>query len=131
MAAQVQQMLEFVEKARDYEKQRAAIESENARLQTASAPAKDAEGDVSAIPVAVARVGFAKGKVVKVECSEDSAELTLQSGSKQMHMHVRNTKSVAIIGADKFSCDWRNQPVAINYSILGENNFSVISIELP
>lgn len=137
MAAQAQQMQEFIEKARDYEKQRAAIQAENARLQTASAGGKAADTDshaepqVAAIPVANARAGFAKGKIVKIECSGDSADLTLQSGSKQMHLHVPNTKSVALIGADKFSCGWRNQPVAINYSILGENEFSVISIELP
>lgn len=130
MAAQVQQMLEFLQRVRDYDNQHADNQAENARLATSSAEQNKADVDAP-LPANHGRVAFAKGKIVKVECTGESANLLLETGSQRLAMHVRSTQTVALIGADKFSCNWHNQPVAINYSILGENDFSVISIELP
>jgi len=35
-----------------------------------------------------------------------------------------------VIGADTFSCDWKDQKVAVNYRQTGEGEGDLISLEL-
>ena len=99
-------------------------------------------------------VKFVKGKLVKVTCAEGGrAVLTVTAGDentrvaslkkrgtppapanapagKTVRLVVPDAKKVLLVGADEFSCSWRNQRVAINYHAGGELDGEVMSVEL-
>jgi hypothetical protein len=52
------------------------------------------------------------------------------SGAKTLKLHARDHALVIVIGADKFSCEWTNQKVAVNYRETTEDSGEIISIEL-
>ena len=86
------------------------------------APAKPA-GPVS--------VQFLKGKLVSSDCSKaPEATLKIVAGMKTYQFHAADFKSLLIIGADQFSCDWTNRVVAINYRPAGKSSGEVVSIEV-
>jgi len=43
---------------------------------------------------------------------------------------VENSTRVIVIGADRFSCDWKNVRVAINYRDRSDGGGDVMSVEL-
>jgi hypothetical protein len=45
-------------------------------------------------------------------------------------MLVKDTTHVLLMGADAFSCVWKQQRVAINYRATGDTTGDVVSIEL-
>jgi hypothetical protein len=45
-------------------------------------------------------------------------------------MQVPDSKHVALIGADTFSCSWSKQKVALNYRETGAGAGRVVSIEV-
>ena len=70
-----------------------------------------------------------KGKLVALDCSPVSvAVLTLISGAKIWKLRVRDSTHVIVIGADKFSCDWKR--IAVNYREAGEATGEIISVEI-
>ncbi len=74
---------------------------------------------------------FLKGQLVSVDCSAPpSAVLTVVSGGKTWKLHARDNTRVIVIGADRFSCGWTNQNVAVNYRETVEGAGEVISIEV-
>jgi hypothetical protein len=99
-------------------------------------------------------VKFVKGKLVNVSCAGGGrAVLTVTAGAentrvaslkkrgtpaapasapagKTVKLVVPDAKKVLLIGADEFSCAWRNQRVAINYHAGGELDGEVMSVEL-
>ena len=76
-------------------------------------------------------VRFLKGKVTGVDCSAaPSAVVNVLSGTKTWKMHVRDTNHAILIGADKFSCGWMNQKVAINYRDRSDGDGDIISLEV-
>lgn len=76
-------------------------------------------------------VKFAKGTIVSVDCStEPSATLNVVSGTKTMQLRVADRKQVLVLGADRFSCDWKKQKVALNYHETAEGSGSIVSIEV-
>jgi tetratricopeptide (TPR) repeat protein len=75
-------------------------------------------------------VKFLKGTLVEIDCSAPpGATLTVASGPKTMQLKVTNAGKVVLLGADKFSCEWKKQKVAINYREQKEGG-TVISLEL-
>jgi tetratricopeptide (TPR) repeat protein len=91
---------------------------------------ESAESNVSAIPIQT-RTDFLKGTIVTVDCaSPPMAILTVISGGKNWKMQVRDTGHVLVIGADRFSCAWSKQRVALNYRTTGDGAGNVISIEV-
>jgi tetratricopeptide (TPR) repeat protein len=74
---------------------------------------------------------FLKGKMIAVDCSAPpKAVLTVKSGATNWTFNVADTAHVAVVGADTFSCQWRNQNVAINYREAAEATGDVISVEI-
>jgi tetratricopeptide (TPR) repeat protein len=76
-------------------------------------------------------VQFLKGKLVSSDCSKaPEATLKIVAGMKTYQFHASDFKSLLVIGADQFSCDWKNRVVAINYRPAGKNAGEVVSIEV-
>jgi hypothetical protein len=82
-------------------------------------------------PAAPTAVQFLKGKLVSSDCSKaPEATMRIVAGMKTYQLHSGDFKSLLVIGADQFSCDWKNRVVAINYRPTGKNGGEVVSIEL-
>lgn len=76
-------------------------------------------------------IGFLKGKLVSVDCSAaPGAVLNVVAGGKTWKFHVRDTTHVVVIGADRFSCEWTNRPVAFNYVSTGGSEGEAVSVEV-
>ena len=76
-------------------------------------------------------VKFLKVRILSVDCSKaPAAALSVSAGSRKLTMNVADYKSVALIGADKFSCAWKNMPVNINYRASGKTTGDLVSIEI-
>jgi hypothetical protein len=76
-------------------------------------------------------IQFMKGKIVSVDCSQaPSAILTVSAGAKVLKLRTENYKSLMVMGADDFSCQWRNRPVAVNYRAGGKADGDLVSVEL-
>lgn len=76
-------------------------------------------------------VRFLKGQLIRVDCSAaPAAALTLFVNSKAWTMYVRDSGHLIVIGADEFSCAWKNQKVAINFHETGDSTGEVMSLEI-
>jgi hypothetical protein len=76
-------------------------------------------------------VGFLHGMLVSVDCSATpGAVMTVVSGTKTWKMKVADTSHVVLLGADRFSCAWNRQKVALNYEVTGSAEGRVISVEI-
>jgi len=66
-----------------------------------------------------------------VDCSAPpAAVLTVVSGTKTWKFNITDTNHLVLFGADKFSCSWSKQKVAVNYRDAGNSEGSVVSIEI-
>jgi tetratricopeptide (TPR) repeat protein len=76
-------------------------------------------------------VQFLKGKIVSSDCSKPpEATVTILSGMTTYKMHASDFKSLLVIGEDRFSCDWKNRLVSVNYRAVGKNGGELVSVEL-
>jgi tetratricopeptide (TPR) repeat protein len=76
-------------------------------------------------------VKYVKGKIVRVDCEKaPEAILTVLAGGRTLQLHTFDYKSVAIVGADQFSCDWHNQQASINYKASGATQGDLVSVEI-
>jgi Tfp pilus assembly protein PilF len=78
-------------------------------------------------------VHFIKGKLSAVDCSRAPlAWLSVISEGRDFKLRVSNTDHLVLFGADKFSCDWKNKSVAVNYREPRDNgrDGDVVSLEL-
>jgi tetratricopeptide (TPR) repeat protein len=76
-------------------------------------------------------IKFLKGKLIAVDCSQaPSAVLTLSAGARVLKLRAENYKSLTLIGADEFSCEWKSRPVAVNYRAGGKADGDLVSVEL-
>lgn len=83
------------------------------------------------VPIDTHAPKFLKGKLVGVDCSAPPvAVMTVVSDQKSWKLKVFDRKNVIVIGADKFSCAWTNQNVAVNYRQTAENEGSVVTVEI-
>ena len=62
--------------------------------------------------------------------TEPTAQLNVTSGSKTLNLKVVDKNHVILVGADRFSCSWSNQKVAVNYRQNDSGETSVMSVEL-
>jgi tetratricopeptide (TPR) repeat protein len=61
-------------------------------------------------------VHFIKGKLAAVDCATaPQALLSVVSGGRSFKLHIGDTKHLVLLGADNFSCDWKNKNVSLNY----------------
>ncbi len=76
-------------------------------------------------------VRFIKGKLAGVDCSAaPHALLSVVSGGRSLKMHVGDSNHVIVIGADEFSCAWKNKSVAVNYRERQDGEGDVVSLEI-
>jgi Tfp pilus assembly protein PilF len=81
-------------------------------------------------------VHFIKGRLGAVDCSSaPQALLSVVSGGRSFKLHIGDTKHLVLLGADKFSCDWKNKNVALNYREHnnhgeGDGDGDIVSLEL-
>lgn len=76
-------------------------------------------------------ISFLKGKLTAVDCSQaPAAVLTVSAGTKVIKLRVPDYKSLTLIGADQFSCDWKDRPVAVNYKAGGRADGDLVSLEI-
>jgi tetratricopeptide (TPR) repeat protein len=74
---------------------------------------------------------FVKGRLVAVDCSQTpAAVLTISAEGTTLKLRAEDYKSLLLIGADDFSCDWRDRQVTVNYKPSGSMNGDVVSLEM-
>jgi tetratricopeptide (TPR) repeat protein len=75
---------------------------------------------------------FAKGKLVSVDCShQPTAVITVTVGAKKLlKLRTEDYKSLTLVGAEPFSCTWKNREVAVNYKAGGKSDGDLVSVEV-
>jgi tetratricopeptide (TPR) repeat protein len=72
-----------------------------------------------------------KGKLLAVDCVQaPAAVMTVSAGTKLLKLRTENYKSLMLIGADDFSCNWTSRLVAVNYRAGGKADGDLVSVEL-
>ncbi len=106
------------------------IRAATARDETGN-PEKTSESKIHAQTPPSGPVRFIKGKLATVDCSADpQAVLNVVFGGRSLKMHVGDRKHLVLIGADEFSCDWKNKSVALNYRQRQDGEGDVVSLEV-
>src|SRR5262249_39169064 len=76
-------------------------------------------------------VRFLKGTLLAVDCSNaPGAVLTFSTRNKTLKLRVADYKSAVVVGADGFSCAWKNLNVAVNYKPGGTLDGDLVSVEV-
>ena len=76
-------------------------------------------------------IQFLKGKLLSVDCSQaPAAVVRVATGAKTMSFRAADYKSLMLVGADTFSCDWADRSVAVNYKAGGKSDGDLVSLEL-
>jgi hypothetical protein len=74
---------------------------------------------------------FIKGRLVAVDCSPaPAAVLTVTAEGSTLKLRAEDYRSLVLIGADDFSCDWHDRQVTVNYKPGGPANGELISLEM-
>jgi hypothetical protein len=74
---------------------------------------------------------FLQGRLLGVDCSKPPAAiLTVTSGAGVLKLRTADYKSLLLIGADAFSCDWSNRSVSVNYKPGGLSDGDLVSVEV-
>jgi Tfp pilus assembly protein PilF len=74
---------------------------------------------------------FLQGRLLGVDCSHSpAAVLTVASGKTVLKLRTPDYKSLLLIGADTFSCAWKDRSVSINYKPGGLSDGDLVSVEL-
>jgi len=107
------------------------VESADDRTGAADEDSGDAAPRLKPRPVDKRPVLYLKGKIVSVDCSQSPAALlTVLAGKRTVKVRTQNYKTLILIGADQFSCDWRNQPASVNYKSNGTSAGDLVSLEV-
>ena len=68
---------------------------------------------------------------MKVDCSQNPAAiLTVRTNSRTLRLRTDNYKSLLLVGADEFSCDWTDRAVIANYKAGGKADGDLVSVEV-
>ena len=118
----------------------AATASSGKKLTTQSSPFDVLEQDAAQRAAAVQATEsgadkrpakFLKGRLVDVDCSHSpAAVLTVASGGTVLKLRTPDYKSLLLIGADAFSCDWNDRSVSVNYKPGGLSDGDLVSVEV-
>ena len=74
---------------------------------------------------------FFKGRLITVDCSTaPAAVLTVTAEGVVLKLRAVDYKSLLLIGADDFSCEWTNRQVTVNYKPGGLTDGDLVSLEL-
>ncbi|MFI5070457.1 MAG: tetratricopeptide repeat protein, partial [Terriglobales bacterium] len=76
-------------------------------------------------------VKFLKGTLTKIDCSHPPvAVLTVMGAGKTLKLRTTDYKSLVLVGADQFSCEWGRRSVIVNYKAGGKTDGDVVSLEM-
>ena len=74
---------------------------------------------------------FVRGRLLAVDCTNPpAAVVTIRSQGGVLKLHTADYKNLLLIGADDFSCDWRDVEVDANYKPGGGTNGDLVSLEV-
>jgi hypothetical protein len=74
---------------------------------------------------------YFQGRLVDIDCSQSpAAVVTVSSGAVVMKLRTADYKSLLLIGADTFSCEWNNRSVSVNYKPGGVSDGDLVSLEV-
>ncbi len=77
------------------------------------------------------KVQFVRGKLLKVDCTQSPAAiLTIRAGARTMRLRTDDYKSLLLVGADEFSCEWADRGVIANYKAGGKADGDLVSVEV-
>jgi tetratricopeptide (TPR) repeat protein len=77
------------------------------------------------------KVQFVRGKLVKVDCTQSPAAiLTIRTGVRTVRLRTGDYKSLLLVGADEFSCEWADRSVIANYKAGGKADGDLVSVEI-
>jgi tetratricopeptide (TPR) repeat protein len=89
------------------------------------------QSDQSGAPVDKRPTKFLKGRLLAVDCSETpAAVLTVSGDGVALKLRSADYKSLLLIGADDFSCTWKNRQVTVNYKPGGQADGDIVSLEV-
>jgi len=76
-------------------------------------------------------VQFLKAKLLSVDCSQPpAAVLLISKGTQTLKLRAPDYNTLVLMGADKFSCDWKDLPVSVNYRASAKGGGDLVSVEL-
>lgn len=74
---------------------------------------------------------FLRGRLLDVDCSgAPAAVLTVAGEGAILKLRASDYKSLLLIGANDFSCDWRDRQVTVNYKPMGSTTGDLVSLEM-
>jgi hypothetical protein len=74
---------------------------------------------------------FLRGRLVAVDCSQPPAVILIVTGENAtLKLRAPDYKSLVLIGADDFSCAWRDRQVTVNYKPRGAKDGDLVSLEM-
>jgi hypothetical protein len=74
---------------------------------------------------------FFKGRLISVDCSATPvAILTVTSEGIVLKLRATDYRELLLVGADVFSCDWKDRAVTVNYKPGGRTDGDLISLEV-
>jgi hypothetical protein len=74
---------------------------------------------------------FLKGRLVSVDCSQTPvAILRIASGNTTLKLRASDYKTLVLVGADEFSCQWSDRPITANYKPGGAVDGDLVSLEI-
>jgi hypothetical protein len=72
-----------------------------------------------------------KGTVTSVDCSHPpSAVLSFSAAGTILKLKTADYKTLLLIGADQFSCEWNHRAATVNYKAGVKGNGDLVSLEL-
>jgi tetratricopeptide (TPR) repeat protein len=76
------------------------------------------------------KILFAKGKLLRVDCSQPPVAVLTLAGARSLRLRTEDFHVLQLIGADQFSCDWKNIAVTVNYKAGGKTDGDLVSLEI-
>jgi tetratricopeptide (TPR) repeat protein len=74
---------------------------------------------------------FVRGRLVAVDCTKaPAAILTVRSDEGTLKLRTADFKSLLLIGADDFSCEWRDRAITANYKANNTGPGDLVSLEM-
>ena len=72
-----------------------------------------------------------RATLVAVDCAQaPAAVVTVTADNRTMKLRTDDYKNLAVIADGRFSCDWKNMAVSINYKRGGKADGDLVSIEI-
>jgi hypothetical protein len=99
--------------------------------QDAAKRAADAQAAQTGNPADTRPTKFFQGRLLNIDCSKPPlAVMTVISGGVVLKLRTTDYKSLLLIGANEFSCDWKDRTVSVNYKQGGLSDGDLVSVEM-